>query len=52
LPFTLWFKGGWLLALAGAGVFLLIDYASPPVADNVLNSIAIVIALEIVMVFL
>jgi len=52
LPFLLSFDGGWLLAIAGSAVLLAIDYASLPIADNVLNPVAITIAMEIVVFLL
>ncbi|MHA1682344.1 MAG: hypothetical protein ACTSUE_15515 [Promethearchaeota archaeon] len=42
----------WLLALIGAGIFLLIDYISPPVADNVINAPIVTIVLCLVSLLL
>ena len=35
----------WILALISATIFFIIDYASPPIADNVINPVAITIAI-------
>ncbi|MBD3186063.1 hypothetical protein GF325_04465 [Candidatus Bathyarchaeota archaeon] len=32
------FFAGWFLALFGAAIFMVIDYLSPPIADNVINA--------------
>ncbi|MFX0102576.1 MAG: diacylglycerol/polyprenol kinase family protein [Candidatus Hodarchaeota archaeon] len=47
LPFLIWYPNGWLLSIIAALVCLLIDYLSPPIADNLLNPIIITVVLEL-----
>ncbi len=37
------FFTGWIIALVIALVFLLVDYWSPPVADNAINAVALTV---------
>ena len=52
LPFLTWFPNGWILSLVASLVFLLVDYVSPPIADNVLNPVAITLILELISIIL
>lgn len=47
VPFLIIYPYGWMLAFVIAIVFIIIDFASPPVADNLLNPIAITVILEL-----
>lgn len=43
-----WFPNGWILSIISALIFLLVDYVSLPIADNVLNPVAITLILELI----
>lgn len=50
--FLLQFTGGWLLAIAMACIFLLVDYVSLPIADNAINPIVLTLVAELVAIAL
>lgn len=38
----------WYLALIAAGIFVVIDYLSPPVSDNIINPIILTVAINLI----